>query len=338
MTHKKTEQRQDDRPIQITPQVLQELTLNRPVQTLDTPIELADLCHYIWQRKLVVFFTIVIFAFTAIVYTLSLPNIYKSEVLLAPVTEQSGGMAAIASKFGGLASLAGVNLGSGSVDKTGLAIEIIKSRQFISKFINENDLLVPLMASVDWNQTNDELVLDPSLYNKEDDLWLRDVAPPFTPTPSEQEAYNEFKDILSVSQDKDTSLVKISLKHYSPKLAKIWVDKIVTQINLEMKERDLVEAEKSINYIERQLEQVQLAEIKNVLYNIMEEQTKTIMFAKVRDEYVFKTIDPAIVPEVKESPKRALIVVLITLLGVVFALVFLLIAYLNSNRNNIRQC
>ena len=49
-----------------------------------------------------------------------------------------------------------------------------------------------------------------------------------------------------------------------------------------------------------------------------------MMLANVRDEYVFKTIDPAIVPENKSEPKRALICVLGTLLGGLLALIYVL--------------
>jgi LPS O-antigen subunit length determinant protein (WzzB/FepE family) len=51
------------------------------------------------------------------------------------------------------------------------------------------------------------------------------------------------------------------------------------------------------------------------------------MFAEVRDEYVFKTIDPAFVPEEKAKPKRALICVLGIMLGGMLAVMLVLIRY-----------
>jgi LPS O-antigen subunit length determinant protein (WzzB/FepE family) len=39
------------------------------------------------------------------------------------------------------------------------------------------------------------------------------------------------------------------------------------------------------------------------------------MFSEVRDEYVFRTIDPAVIPEEKFKPKRALICIFMTLIG-----------------------
>ena len=58
-----------------------------------------------------------------------------------------------------------------------------------------------------------------------------------------------------------------------------------------------------------------------------EEQAKTIMFANVRDEYVFKTIDPALVSEEKSKPKRALIVMLGVTLGGLLGIILVLIRH-----------
>lgn len=51
------------------------------------------------------------------------------------------------------------------------------------------------------------------------------------------------------------------------------------------------------------------------------------MFAEVRDEYVFKTIDPALAPEEKAKPKRALICVLGTLLGGMLGVAIVLVRF-----------
>jgi uncharacterized protein involved in exopolysaccharide biosynthesis len=272
-----------------------------------------------------------VFAIASVAYALSLPNVYKSEALLAPAAQEGGGMGGLASKFGGLASIAGISLGGGGgIDKTALAIEIMKSRVFVTKFINEHQLLVPLMATKGWNRDSNELVYNEELYDTQAKKWIREAKAPFKSEPSAQEAYKEFKSIVSISQDKTSSMVTISVKHYSPEVAKQWVDWLIDAINLEMKTRDLIEAHKSISYLEQQLGKTRLNELQNVLYQIIEEQTKTIMFAEVREQYAFKTIDPALVPELKDGPKRALICVLGVLLGGMLAVMFVLIRYFSK--------
>ena len=89
----------------------------------DDEIDLRELFTTIWAGKVLIIGVTSVFAVLAVVYALMQPNIYRSEALLAPV--QAGDSASsLASKFGGLASLAGVNLGGGGMDKTSLAIEL----------------------------------------------------------------------------------------------------------------------------------------------------------------------------------------------------------------------
>ncbi len=89
-----------------------------------------------------------IFAVASVFFALSKPDIYKASAILAPASsEGGGGINAMAGQLGGLASFAGINLGGVGVDKTALALEILKSRSFIEAFISKHELLVPLMAA-----------------------------------------------------------------------------------------------------------------------------------------------------------------------------------------------
>ena len=218
-------------------------------------------------------------------------------------------------------------MGGGS-NKTTLAIEVLKSREFITKFIRKHDLLVPLMAAEGWDLSRDELLINQNLYDTEKKRWLRKPLPPRSSEPTMQEAYSVFSSKLSVSQDSATSLVSLGLEFYSPNIAKRWVDWLVQDINAEIKGREVREAKKSIEYLSGQLKKTPIADMQAIFYELIEEQTKTIMFAEVRDEYVFKTLDKAIASEIKERPKRSLIVVFGTFLGGGLGLLLVLFRYI----------
>jgi uncharacterized protein involved in exopolysaccharide biosynthesis len=291
-------------------------------------IDLSDLLAVIWQGKWKVVAITALFAVVSVIYAITQPNIYKSEALLAPAEqEQSGGLAGLAGQFGGLASLAGVNLSGNSSNKAQLAIEVLKSRQFTSEFIQKHNILLDLMAAESWNMEANQVIYDDELYDVQKNKWVRDVNAPYKPKPSMQEAYKEFKQILNTNTDKETGMVSISVEHVSPYVAQQWVEWLIADINETMKERDVLEAIKSTDFLTQQLEQTAIADIQAVLYKLIEEQAKTIMFAKVRDEYVFKTIDPALVPEEKFTPKRALICILGVLLGGMLGVMLVLINY-----------
>ena len=289
----------------------------------DDEIDLRELFAAIWQGKWLIIAVTAVFAVASVIYALSLPNIYKSEVLLAPVSDDSG--LKIPGQLGGLAALAGVNLGRRGGEKASLALEILNSREFIGRFIEKHDLFVPVMAAKGWSRASDTLIIREKVYNAETQQWVREVKPPFTPKPSIQETYKRFMELFTVSQDKATGMVTLSVMHYSPYLAQQWASLLVQEINNVMRNRELNEAQTSIAYLTEQISQTTIADVRTMLYSLIEEQTKTVMLANVREEYVFKTVDPAVVAERKAKPARALLVLVLMFLGLILSMTFVLI-------------
>lgn len=289
-------------------------------------IDLRELFAVIWQGKRLIIAITIVFAIGSVIFALMQADIYKSESLLAPASEQQGGMGGLADKFGGLASLAGINLSDGGeVDKTQMAIAIMESRKFASDFIQKHDILPDLMAAEQWNRVDNTIIYNSNIYHESRKKWLREVKPPFKAKPSMQEAYKEFKKILVINSEVDTGMVTVSIEHLSPVIAQRWLTWLVEDINQVMKDRDVNEANRSIQFLTKQVAQTHVADIRSVLYKLIEEQAKTIMFAEVREEYAFKTIDPGLISEEKASLKRGIVVLLGTFLGFMLSLPMALI-------------
>jgi uncharacterized protein involved in exopolysaccharide biosynthesis len=294
----------------------------------DDEIDLRELFSVLWDGKWWIAGLTSIAAAIAVVYALSLPNIYRSEALLASTSSGGGGLGGLAAKYGGLASLAGISLpGGGGGDKTGLGLEVMKSRAFIRQFIERRNILVPLMAAEAWNASSGELVINESIYNVSTNTWVRDVNPPKKAEPSSQESYRAFSEVFSVSHDKASGFVTLAIKHVSPVVARQWVTWFVEDVNDAMRDEDVREAERSIAYLKEQVAATSLTDLQSMFFGLIQSQTETIMLAKVRAEYLFKTIDPAVVPEQKAEPKRAAICVLGTLLGSMIAVLWVLISH-----------
>jgi len=322
-------------PNDVNAQLLQQQLLQQQllmqqgqVQNQDDEIDLTELWRAIWAGKFTIIIISMIFAIASVFFALSKPDIYKASAILAPASDESGGMGGMASQLGGLASMAGISLGGGGgVDKTALALEIIKSRSFIENFITKHDLLVPLMASEKWDMATDNLILNIELYDAANNKWIREVKSPKQPEPSSWEAYKAFSELVTVSQDKISSMVNIDVEFYSPAIAKQWLTWLVQDINEYMREQDQIEAKASIAFLTNQLSNIKVATMEVVFYQLIEEQTKNMMLTMVKKEYVLKTIDPAQVPDTKAAPKRALIVTLGTLLGGIISVLIVLIRY-----------
>ena len=103
----------------------------------------------------------------AVLYALSLPNIYESKALLAPKGEDgAGGLAGLARQYGGLASLAGINIGGGGGEssKSMIAQQKIQSLDFFTRHLYEK-IVLDLMAVDHWDAASGALVIRPRCFD-----------------------------------------------------------------------------------------------------------------------------------------------------------------------------
>lgn len=282
-------------------------------------IDLPELFSFFWADKWFIVAVTALFAICSLIYALLLTDIYRAEAVLAPAEsdQNRGGLAA---QFGSAAALLGVNVGSSGGENISTAIATLRSRQFIGRFIEENDLLVPLFAGT-WDKRSGGSAIDDEIYDVESGTWLLKDG-----EPTEQEAYRAFMEALSViGPDGTMGIVTVGISWHNPIEAAEWVNKLVAAINRQIKEQDVNEANRAIAYLRRQLEQTQLVDMQRVFYQLIESQTRITMLADVRDEYMFRVIDPATMPDQRNSPRRSLMVIIGAFAGVFLAL---LLAYL----------
>lgn len=291
-------------------------------------IDLYKFFRVLWKSKWLVLSLTAVFAGGTGALAFSLPNVYRADALVAPNESSGGGsLSRLANQYGGLASLAGINLGvPAETDKATLGLAVLKSRRFLTEFIHRRGVLVPLMAASGWDSVTGELKIDSSEYDAETGKWVRRVRPPKSVVPSDQEAYESLLEILAVEQDEETGLVTISIDHYSPVVASQWVEWLIEDLNAVVLREDVTEAEQAIEYLNEQVDATSQAGLKEVFFRLIEEQTKTILLAKANEEYLLKTIDPAVRPEEKLRPNRLLLLVLGGLTGSLVGALFVFVS------------
>ena len=107
-----------------------------------------------WSRIVIVSLIVVLIT---LIYVLNIPNVYRSDVLLAQANKSnSSGLTSLINQFGGLASIAGINPSSFSSSESEIPIEIMKSRSFISSFLSEYKLEPSVIASTGWDSRKNE--------------------------------------------------------------------------------------------------------------------------------------------------------------------------------------
>lgn len=299
----------------------------------DDEIDLRELFSVLWAGKKVIVAITGLFAAAAVVYALSIANEYKASIVIAPAQQEGGGLSGALGQLGGLASLAGVSLGGGGGSEAAVAQEIMQSWGFVEQFIVNNELEVEVFAAEGWNKTSNVLTIDSDLYDKDSNKWLIDEDGQLR-APTSWELYEAFSKRLSVSEDKKSGLTSVSIEYFSPIVAKNWVDLYVAAINEHMRQRKLSQVNSNIEYLQAQIEKTSIAEMREVFYQIIEEQVKNKMLAEASPEYAFVTVSPSMVPEEKSKPKRALMCILGTLLGGMLSVLYVLLRHYASNKKD----
>ena len=293
----------------------------------DDEIDLRELFGVLWSGKIKIIVITAIFAVGSVFYALSIPNQYKATALLAPAQSDGGGLSSALGQLGGLASLAGVSIGGGESSESQIAQEIMKSWSFVEGFIADNELAVEVYAAEGWSKGSNELLINQDAYDSGNKQWLTQDSSGNLAPPSSWQLFKTFSGMLSVSEDKKSGLVSVSIEYYSPHMVKEWLDMYVAAINSHMQSRQVAKVSNNIAYLKAQIDKTSIAEMREVFYTIIEEQTKNKMVAEASPDYAFVAVSPSMVPEEKSQPKRALICILGTLLGGMLSVLLVLVSH-----------
>lgn len=280
-------------------------------------IDLREIFNFFWQAKLTILYISVIVTILGLIYSLLLPNIYESRAILSPDNSGSNISRSLRS-FPGLAAPLGVNIPYSADESNSVkAIEKLSSLSFFENSILPKIFLPDLMAHKSWNSKTNSLNYKDNIYDLETNKWIKK-------TPSAQKSYRKFKgEHFSLSENKKTGFITITIRHKSPFVAKKWAELMVNEVNSFYREKDKSEAERSVNYLNQQIAMTNFSEVKEAISNLLQEETKKLALIEAKEFYVFEYIDPPAVMEKKSEPKRSLIVIISALLGGILSIVYI---------------
>ena len=299
----------------------------------DEEIDLRELFGILWVSKIKIIAITAIFAFASVIYALSQPNQYQATVLLSPAQSDSSDLSGALGQLGGIASFAGVAIGGGNASEAKVAMEIMQSWSFIETFIADNDLADELIAAKGWNKDSNQLLIDDEAYDLENNQWLIENEAGIKGPPRSWILYLAFLGLLDISEYTDSDMISVSITYFSPHVAKQLVDLYIESINLFMQKRQVDKAARNIKYLQEQIAKTSIAEMQEVFYNIIEEQTKSKMLAEASPDFAFVSVSPSMVPDQKTQPNRALICILGTMLGGILSVLLVLGTHYVRKRN-----
>jgi hypothetical protein len=243
-------------------------------------------------------------------------------------SSSGGGRSAISERFGGLA---GLDVGSDSVTA---AIEILNTWGFLDLFIRKNNLKVELAAVNGWDSQTNSLKIDPEKFDVTSNSWQKKMSSTKDYEPDSWESFKLIKKRIAITRSSLNGLILISADHYSPYVAKKWVELLISDINSYMRERDKSEAIKKIEYLEAEAKKTNFTGLQSTIFGLIEEQIKIVMMAEVNKDYVFKVLSPPKVSEEKFKPRRALLIIFGVLIGFVLGVIYSLTKYYSKSQLN----
>jgi uncharacterized protein involved in exopolysaccharide biosynthesis len=282
-----------------------DIGINRSDET-----SLRDTVALLWKKKWLILWVTLGAGFVAGVAAVIMPRTYVASVVIAPVSNSPsggslGGLGALASQFGGLASLAGMAVPGDSRKFESLAV--LQSEVLTEKYIQENDLL-PILFPSKWD--SDQKHWKPMDPKSIPTLWTGSVL---------------FKKrIRNVSNDTKTGLATITISWTDPKLAAKWANDLVRLTNEYLRAKAIHTSEANLAYLNEQAQKTSEVPIREGIYNLIQSEINKTMMAKGSEEYALRVLDPAIAPEKPFSPVRTAWVLFGLLGGLILSVVIVI--------------
>lgn len=270
-------------------------------QRYDDDIDLSLVFMRLWAARYWIIMSVIASTLVFAAYAFLSTRIYTAAtVFISASSDRSGLGDSLRGSIGGLASLAGINLGSlgGGGAETQEALAVLKSRQFTEAFINERQLMPKLF---------------PKAWDESTKSWKPSKHPP---TPAKAYKYFNTK-VRSIVEDKKTGLVELRIDWKDRNEAAAWANDLLDRLNQEMRRRAMVSADASVGYLERELKTTDQVATREAINRLIETQVKQRMLANVTQEYAFRVVDKALPADANDpvKPRKLLLLVAGPLVG-----------------------
>jgi len=246
--------------------------------------------------------SVIVPSLTGLLYALVATSLFRADVIIISNQEEGESLVNLSKQYSSIAAIAGISIGgAGVVDKTERSLAILTSRSFIEEFVQGRDI---------------RKYLFPYLWDTKQDRWKDGE-------PTAAQTYKlVISNVIDVDVDRRTNLITVSVIWEDPVLAAQWANLIIKDINKKIREQEIKELQQSIVFMQTQLDNSDSSgSLNSVMFNLIEELAKKVMIANVREEYAFKIIDPAVVPEMKYKPSKRNIVMISFLMGLLISVI-----------------
>lgn len=260
-------------------------------------VSLVDVFKTMYRQRILIVSSAAVATVVALAIALTLPPVYRAKSVLFPSeTSLDGAQQSRLGQLGGsLGQLFGGSVGGDR--KTQMALAVVESNSFTNSFIKENNLL-PVLFADQWDASSGK--------------WKDGKSN----APTLWQGVKLFEDdIRQVLDDKTSGTVTIVINWGDPVVAANWANSIVTKLNEDMRRQQIERSAKNVDYLKRALVTEGTVAVRDAISRLLELELRNVMVVQNQKEYVFRVIDPAVVPEEPISPNKILIIFLGGVMG-----------------------
>ncbi len=277
-------------------------------------IDLRELFATIWSNK----YKIIIFTFLvtslSIIYALSIPNSYKSTVVLAP-QEQSKSMS-----LGGLSALAGmagINLGGGHMDAFNSLKTIIDDYGFEKMMMYKYDLNKKLS-----NKYMDKSLVFAFGYRGIYNFFHSSKKAKKNKEVIEYNTIKKLRKTVSISDDKKSGAITLSVMLPDRFLAKKILQDYLKESTNYLRKIDMRDLNKKVKYYKNELANTSDIELKTQISQLISALVQKRVLSNASEYYIVKEITKPEVANIKNKtkPKRSLIVIVAFITSIILAI------------------
>ena len=283
----------------------------------DDEIDLRELFAALWDGKLLIFIvTCAVFLFSS-AYLHIAERSYTASVTLRPTEDQSSAGGNLGG-LGGLASLAGVQLPSGGATEFITFQAMLKSQEVASRLFADENLVQRLFAG-EWNEGrksflrpapstlgNVKRLLEPLLTGEGQGAYV---------APNAARLAEKITGAVSVSGDKTSGMLKLSIESSKPKLASDLLLALIRETDGFLKERFVISGSEALQFYQQKIAKARSREHREALAKLIATEEQKLMLATRDGPFVVEIMmgpDQSLRPT---SPKSSLILALGLVLG-----------------------
>lgn len=301
-----------------------------PNSEADTPprapidgIDIAGLALKVWQQKWLGLAIVLVSLLLGIAYLKSSSYQYSAELVVTPADQDAPQASGSLSSLG---SLVGINMGGQQGTAFAMYTEAVKSHA-VAERLSRNPRIMRTIFAGSWDPARSRWVERPSATRPLVVAVKNLIGIPNKPwqPPTAQDLHQYLSTALQVSEDTKKGIVRLTYRHEDPAFARYLLTEANRDADDFLRRKSLDRAVTYIRYLERRLQQVQVAEYRQSLSETLGAYEKTTMMASSDASFAVEPFGDVWVSPYPTSPNPKAVLALSVVAGVLAWLFYVLV-------------